>query len=308
MWRFVLRRLVTMFPVVFVVVSLTFFLVRLAPGNPFAEERELPAETLARMQAHYGLDLPLHRQYLRYMGNALRGDLGPALKYPRQTVNEIIATRFPVSLELGFYGLLIALGFGITAGIAAARHAGSPRDQGIMALCMVGICIPSFVIGPLLVLLFSVHGGLLPVEGWRTPADRVLPALTLGAMYAAYVARLMRGSMLEVLPADYIRTARAKGLGERTVLWRHAVRNALLPVVSFLGPATAGIITGSFVVETIFNIPGLGQSFVLGALNRDYFLVQGLVAFYAALVVAFNLAVDLALAWLNPRIRAQTTA
>lgn len=301
--RFVLRRLLHAVPVLLAVVTLTFLLIRLAPGGPFTNERAYPPEALQRLNAHYGLDAPLVTQYVRYLKNIARGDLGPSLKYTNRTVNEIIAQAFPVSLELGAWALLVAIALGVPAGILAARHPNTFRDYLPMGMAMTGICIPSFVLGPLLIIVFSLGLGWFNASGWDSPLDRVLPAITLGAAYAAYLARLTRGSMLEVLPQDFIRSARAKGLPEFYVVTRHALRNALLPVVSFLGPAAAGLITGSFVVETVFRIPGLGTMFVTGAFNRDYTLVLGLVVFYGTIVVLFNALVDLAIAVLDPRTR-----
>jgi len=301
--RFVFRRLLHAVPVLLAVVTLTFLLIRLAPGGPFTNERAYPPEALQRLNAHYGLDAPLVTQYVRYLKNIARGDLGPSLKYTNRTVNGIIAQAFPVSLELGAWALLVAIALGVPAGILAARRPNTLCDYLPMGLAMTGICIPSFVLGPLLIIAFSLGLGWFNASGWATPLDRVLPAITLGAAYAAYLARLTRGSMLEVLPQDFIRSARAKGLPEFQVITRHALRNALLPVVSFLGPAAAGLITGSFVVETVFRIPGLGTMFVTGAFNRDYTLVLGLVVFYGTIVVLFNALVDLAIALLDPRTR-----
>ena len=301
--RFVFGRLLQTVPVLLAVITLTFFLIRLAPGGPFMDEKPYSDEALDRLNAHYGLNDPMPTQYLHYLANVVRGDLGPSFQYPNRTVNAIIAETFPVSLELGAYGLLIALVIGIPAGVWASLRPNTRRDRLTMAAAMTGICLPAFVLGPLLVLVFSLWLGWFNVAGWEAPSDRVLPALTLGAAYAAYIARLTRGSMLDVLPQDFIRAARAKGLPEWRVVGVHALRNALLPVVSFIGPAAAGLITGSFVVETIFHIPGLGKMFVTGAFNRDYTLVLGLVVFYGAIVVAFNMLVDLALAALDARTR-----
>ncbi|MCE9614907.1 MAG: ABC transporter permease subunit [Lentisphaerae bacterium] len=303
MLRFVISRLLQAIPVLLAVVTLTFFLIRLAPGGPFTSEKSYSPEALARLNAHYGLDDPLLVQYAHYIGRAARGDLGPSLKYTNRTVNAIIADAFPVSLELGMWALLFALAVGIPAGVIAALRSHTALDHVPMALAMTGICLPSFVLGPLLTLGLALGLGWFNAAGWDTPSDRVLPAVTLGAAYAAYLARLTRGSMLDVLPLDYIRTARAKGASPWRIVTRHALRNALLPVVSFLGPAAAGLITGSFVVETVFHIPGLGTMFVTGAFNRDYTLVLGLVVFYGALVVLFNAIVDLLLAVLDPRTR-----
>lgn len=305
--RFVFKRLLQAIPVLLGVVTLTFSLIRLAPGGPFQNEKAVPAEVLARLNAHYGLDDPILIQYGHYLANIARGNLGPSYKYPNRTVNQIIAETFPVSLELGAWALLFALVVGIPSGILAALRPHSLLDHVPMSLAMTGICLPSFVLGPLLVLAFSLGLGWVNAQGWETPTDRVLPAMTLGAAYAAYLARLTRGSMLEVLPQDYMRTARAKGASEWRVIIRHGLKNALIPVVAFLGPAAAGLITGSFVVETVFHIPGLGTMFVAGAFNRDYTLVLGLVVFYAAVIVLFNMLVDLLTAWLDPRTRSSLT-
>ena len=306
--RFVLRRILQTIPVLLGGVTITFFLIHMAPGGPFTNERAYSPETLAQLNAHYGLDDPLLVQLGHYLKNAiLHADLGPSLRYTNRSVNDIIAQGFPVSLELGLWALLFALLVGIPAGVIAALRPHSATDHIPMTLAMTGICLPSFVLGPLLVLAFALGLGWFNASGWNTPGDRVLPAITLGAAYAAYLARLTRGSMLEVMPQDYIRTARAKGASEARVVFHHALRNALLPVVSFLGPATAGLITGSFVVETVFHVPGLGTSFVMSAFNRDYTLVLGLVVFYATLVTGFNALVDLLIALLDPRTRKTLT-
>lgn len=305
MIRFILRRLLQSIPVLFAVVTLAFFLVRLAPGGPFDSEKRADPKVLAQLEAHYRLDQPLLVQYCEYMSGVVRGDLGPSYRKPGRTVSEWMLLRFPVSLELGLYALAVALAAGMGAGLIAALRPNSPLDHGTMSAAMLGICLPSFVLGPLLVLVFSLHFGWFPVAGWGSPAHKVLPALTLGAMYAAYIARLTRGGMLETLAQDFVRTARAKGLTEARVVLRHALRGGVQPVVAFLGPAAAGLFTGSFVVETIFQIPGLGREFVESAFNRDYTMVIGTVLVYAVLVVALNLAADLAQAWLDPRVRNQ---
>ncbi|MCX7590512.1 MAG: ABC transporter permease subunit [Kiritimatiellae bacterium] len=306
MARFVLNRLLWGIPVLCAVVTITFGLIRLAPGGPFTEEKRYPPEALARLNRYYGLDRPLYEQYFRYVRGLLRGDLGPSLHYPDRTVNEIIAETFPVSLELGCYALLFALIFGLSSGILAALRPNSLGDHCVMGLAMLGICVPSFVLGPLLVLIFALGLHWCNATGWETTTDRILPAMTLGSTYAAYIARLTRAGMLEVLPQDYIRTARAKGLTELQVIIRHTLKPALFPVASFLGPATAGLITGSFVIETVFHIPGLGRMFVLAAFNRDYTLAMGLAVFYAAVMVFFNSLVDVVLVWLNPRLTLDT--
>lgn len=267
------------------------------------DERSYPPEALARLHSHYGLDQPLAVQYFRYMRNLLRGDLGPSFKYTGRGVNEIIAETFPVSLELGIWAMLYALVLGIGMGVLAALRPNSWWDHATMGFAMAGICMPSFVLGPLLVLALALGTGWFNAQGWNTASDRILPAVTLGAVYAAYIARLSRAGMLEVLPQDFIRTARAKGLSEWRVIMQHAFRPGMLPAISYLGPAFAGIITGSFVVETLFHIPGMGRMFVMSAFNRDYSLVLGLVVFYAAIIVVCNTAVDLLMAAMNPRMR-----
>ena len=303
MIRFILHRLLGTVPVLLIIVTVTFFMTRLAPGNPFSGERNLPPEIQQALDAHYGFDKPLFTQYLVYLGHLARGDLGPSTKYEGYTVNEIIATAFPVSLELGCYALAIALTIGLVAGILAAWRRNTATDYAAMGLAMAGICVPTFVMGPLLVLLFGLTLGWFNASGWDTPRDRVLPALTLGLYYAAYVARLARGGMLEMLSQDFIRTARAKGAGGARILFRHALKGGLLPVVSFLGPAAAGLISGSFVMETIFQIPGLGKHFITSAFNRDYTMVLGTVFFYATLIILLNLLVDIVQVWLNPKLR-----
>ncbi len=303
MLKFLTRRLLAMIPVLWATVTLTFVLVRLAPGGPFIEEKSYPQQAIDQLNSHYGLDQPMHTQYVRYLGKLVRGDLGPSLKYNNRSVNEIISDSFPVSLELGCWALIVALLLGLPAGIIASLRPNTPLDYVPMSLAMIGICVPAFVLGPLLVLLFGLHLGWLNAAGWNLPSDRILPAITLGSVYAAYIARLARAGMLDVLPQDFIRTARAKGLRETRIVGVHALKPGIFPVISFLGPAVAGLITGSFVVETIFHIPGLGKMFVMGAFNRDYTLVLGLVVFYSTLVILFNTVVDLALALLNPRLR-----
>lgn len=303
MIRFVVRRVVEAVPVLFIIVTLVFFLTRLAPGGPFDAERNVSPEILKNLEAYYNLDAPLYEQYLDYLGGLLRGDLGPSFKNASFSVNELIAIGFPVSLELGVYALLVALAIGLTAGIVAALKPNTLQDYAPMSFAMLGICVPNFVLGPLLVLVFALWLGWLPVSGWEGPQYKVLPALTLGASYVAYIARLSRGGMLEVLSQDFIRTARAKGLSEARVVLRHALKGGIQPVVSFLGPAAAGLLSGSFVVETIFQAPGLGRFFVQAAFNRDYTMIMGTVLFYAMLILLFNLIVDVVQAWLDPRLR-----
>ncbi len=303
MLRFLAARILSLLAVVWAAVSLTFLLIRLAPGGPFADEKNIPREALEHLNRFYGFDRPLHVQYASYLGRALRGDLGVSTKYPGRRVNEIIAAHFPVSLELGFWALLIALPLGVVAGTLAALRPGSWLDRACMSVSLLGICVPSFVLGPLLILIFAVWLRVFEAAGWEGVRQRILPAVTLAAPYAAYLARLTRAGVLDVMTQDFIRTARSRGLSEAAVVFRHALRPGLLPVVSFLGPAVAGLITGSFAVETVFHVPGLGRMLVMAAFNRDYTLILGLVAFYAALIVLFNALADVLLARLDPRVK-----
>ncbi|MBI1320341.1 MAG: ABC transporter permease subunit [Candidatus Hydrogenedens sp.] len=303
MTLYILRRIAAFVPVMIAIATFTFFLIRLAPGGPFDSERAVPEAAKRQLEAAYNLDAPLYRQYFDYMAAAVQGDLGPSFKKPSRTVTEWIALRLPVSLELGAYALAVALAIGLSAGIIASLRPNTITDYAPMSFAMFGICIPNFVLGPLLVLVFAMWLEWLPVSGWRYPDEKILPAITLGSAYAAYIARLSRGSMLEVLSQDFIRTARAKGLSEASVVLRHALRGGLQPVVSFLGPAAAALLTGSFVVEKIFQVPGLGSEFVEAALNRDYTMIMGTVLVYALLLMSLNLVADIALAWLDPRLR-----
>jgi oligopeptide transport system permease protein len=303
MFRFIARRLLQIIPVLLVIITATFFMVRFVPGGPFTSEKAIPPEILKNLEAHYGLDKPLWQQYLTYLGSVARGDLGPSFKYSNRSVNEIIAQKLPVSLELGAWALLVALVLGLPLGIIAAARHNTVLDYACSAVGLVGICVPTFVLGPLLSLVVGIYLRWLNVSGWDYPTDRILPSITLGFVYAAYIMRLTRGGMLEVLNQDFIRTARAKGASEMRVILRHGLRGGLLPVVSFLGPAVAGILTGSFVIETIFQIPGLGREFVNSAFNRDYTLVLGTVILYAVLLVVMNLVVDVVQVWLNPKLK-----
>lgn len=304
MIRFIAKRIfLETIPALFLIATVTFFLIRLAPGGPFSTEKSISAEVLSQLNSHYGLDKPLLVQYFLYLSRMLTLDFGPSFKYPGRTVTELIGESFPVSLELGLYALAIALILGLLSGMIAASKPSSLRDYLTMIMSMTGICIPSFVLGPLLVLIFSLKLGLLNVSGWNTASDRILPALSLGMVYVAYISRLIRGSLLETMVQDYIRTARAKGLSEKIIIFRHALRGAILPVLSFLGPAAAGLITGSFVIETIFSIPGLGRFFVTAAFNRDYTMIMGTVVFYALIMIFFNTIVDILIAFVNPRLR-----
>jgi len=298
----ILWRLAGLVPTALVIVVASFALERLAPGNPFASEREIPPQVRAALDAKYGFDRPLPEQFVRYLGNLLQGDLGLSTKYPQRSVNEIIAAGFPVTLSLAAVALVWSLMVGITAGIIGAVRQNTVWDHAAMAAALVGISIPSFVLGPVLVLVVSLRWQLLPPAGWGDWRHVILPGLTLGTIYAASIARLTRGGMLEVVRSDFIRTARAKGLPERLVIWRHMLKGGLLPVVSYLGPAIASMLTGSVVVEKIFNIPGIGPYFVDAAFNRDYFLVMGIVLLYAFFLLLMNLVVDVVYGLLDPRI------
>jgi oligopeptide transport system permease protein len=300
---FALKRLLSAVPTLFVLVALAFFLLRAAPGGPFDDERALPAEVQAQVAAAYHLDEPLWRQFARYLGGLARGDLGPSFQYPGRSVNELIAAGFPVSLQLGLAAMLLALPLGCGLGIAAALKRDTLADRGLMTLATAGLSIPNFVVAPLLILGFALALGWLPAGGWDDWRSAVLPVAALALPQAAYLARITRGSMVEVLAQNYIRAARARGLPQRWIVMRHALKPALMPVLSYLGPALAQVITGSVVVEQIFSIPGLGRHFVQGALNRDYTLVMGVVVFYGTLIVLLNLAVDLLYGALDPRVK-----
>ena len=306
MLRFIFWRLIQAIPVIFVVITATFFLVRSAPGGPFDSEKAVLPEVKRALEAQYKLDLPLHEQYFAYLSDLSNGDLGPSFKYPGRSVNEILGSGLPVTAELGLYALSFALLIGVLAGVFAALKPNTRQDYIPMGLAMIGICMPSFLLGPLLVLVFGIYLDWLPIAGWGgLPGDKILPSITLGSAYAAYIARLSRAGMLEILSQDYIRTARAKGLPEWRVVTQHALRGGLIPVIAFLGPAFAGLLAGSFVVETIFQIPGLGRFYVQAAFNRDYTMILGTTVFLSTLIVFFNLISDVIAAWLNPRLRAQ---
>jgi oligopeptide transport system permease protein len=300
--RYLAGRLAGLPPILLVIVTVSFFVMRVAPGGPFDLERSLPPEVRANVEARYHLNEPLVRQYVRYLGDVARGDLGPSFRYPDRTVTELIGLGMPVSLALGACALLFALLLGGTAGILAALRRNRLVDYVTMSLALGGVSIPNFVLGPLLVLVFALGLGWLPVAGWGSWRHLVLPSVTLGVFYMAYVARLSRAGMLEVALQDFVRTARAKGLRESVVVLRHALPGAVLPVVSYLGPAAAGALTGSVVVESIFGIPGIGRYFVQSALNRDYTMVLGTVIVFSGVLVVFNLIVDLLYAWLDPRV------
>ncbi|UUP18036.1 oligopeptide ABC transporter permease OppB [Nitratireductor thuwali] len=305
MFGYVLRRLLGAIPTLFFVVTASFFLMRVAPGGPFDRERALEAKVLENINKVFHLDKPLWEQYLRYLGNLLRGDLGPSFIYRDFSVQELLGSGLPISIQLGGTALLVALLFGSLLGCIAALRQNSWIDYGVIAVATFGITVPNFVVAPLLSLIFGVWLSMLPAGGWDngSPANMVLPVLTLALPQIAIVARLIRGSMIEALRSDHVRTARAYGLPSRMIVVVHALRAACLPVVSYLGPAAAALLTGSVVVETIFGLPGIGRYFVQGALNRDYTLVMGTVIIIAVFVVVFNLIVDLLYAVLDPRVR-----
>jgi oligopeptide transport system permease protein len=303
--RYALTRFAGAIPTLLILITIAFFMIRAAPGGPFDSEKALPAEIEANLRAAYHLDEPLVQQYGRYLWNLARGDFGPSFQYKDYSVTELIAAGFPVSLRLGGSAMILALLVGVAAGTIAALRQNSRTDHAVMAVSMTGISIPNFVMAPLLILFFAVYLGWLPAGGIGDGSLKhmILPVISLALPQIAYISRLTRGSMIEVLRSNFVRTARAQGLPERTVILRHALKPALLPVVSYLGPATAAVITGSVVIEQIFGVPGLGRYFVQGALNRDYTLVMGVVVFYGALIILFNLLVDLVYAWLDPKVK-----
>jgi len=303
--RYAMRRLLGIIPTLFCIVSASFFIVRLAPGGPFDQEQALAPQIRANLDKLYGLEQPLGMQYLHYLGGLLHGDFGPSFKLRDFSVGELIAQGLPLSLTLGCAALALGIGLGIPLGIAAALRRNTATDYGITTLVVLGVALPSFVTGPLLALIFGLYLHWLPVAGWAEGSPRylILPAITLALPVIAYIARITRGSLLEVLRANYIRTARARGIGELRVLWRHALRPTLMPVVSYLGPAAAYVVTGSLVVETVFGLPGTGRYLVQGAINRDYTLVVGMITVYGALTLGFNLIADIVYGWLDPTVR-----
>ncbi len=305
MFRFIGRRLLVTIPTLFLVITAAFFMMRAAPGSPFDMDRKLSPEIEANVLAKYGMNKPLGEQYVDYLVGVTRGDLGPSLKYRDKSVLDIIKQNYPVSLKLGLSAILIASVMGVSLGVLAALRQNRGVDYGVMGIAILGVCIPTFVTAPLLVLLVASKLGWLPTAGWNDGAlaNMVLPVIVLALPQIAIISRLTRAGMIEVLHSNYIRTARAKGLSEGRIVRKHALRAAILPLVSYLGPACAGLITGSLVVEKIFNLPGLGKFFVISALQRDYTVVMGMVIFYAALILALNLLSDLLYAALDPRVR-----
>lgn len=305
MTTFILKRLAQAIPVLLAIYTITFLMIRFSPGSPFSDERKIAEHIIAAQNEYYGFNDPLPVQYYNTLVQHLQLDFPPLTSHPGLTAADIISESFPVSLELGIWAMLIALTLGIPAGVLAAARQNTALDYAPMSLAMIGICLPTFVIGPILALVFGITLQWTSVSGWSGPADRILPSVTLGLFYAAYIARLTRGGMLEILSSDFVRTARAKGASEFRAIVVHALRGGILPVVSFLGPALAGLVTGSFVVESIFQVPGLGRHFVEATFNKDQSLILSTVLFYAALIMLANLAVDVVQVLLNPKLRYQ---
>jgi oligopeptide transport system permease protein len=305
MLRFLVRRLVVAVPTLFLVITASFFMMRAAPGNPFSTDRKLPPEILKNVEAKFGMDKPLVVQYGDYLAGVLHGDFGPSLKYRDKSVLQIIRENYPVSLRIGLAAFALAIGLGVTLGVVAAMRQNGPADYTTMAIAILGVCIPSFVTAPLLQLGLGSKLGWLPIAGWDGGAlpNLVMPVAVLALPQVAVISRLTRAGMIEVLRSNYVRTARAKGLPEWRIVTKHALRAAVLPLVSYLGPAFAGLLTGSLVVERIFNLPGLGKFFVTSALQRDYTVVMGMVIFFATLILVLNLIADLLYAALDPRVR-----
>lgn len=305
MFAFLLRRLLVAVPTLFLVVTAAFFMMRAAPGSPFDQDRKLTPEIEANVKAKYGLDDPLPVQYANYLADAVRGDFGPSLKYKDKSVAQIIGESWRPSVTIGLSALTIAALAGVALGVVAALRQNRPADYLTMAIAVVGVCVPTFVTAPLLIVAFGLTLGWLPSGGWNdgAVANLVLPVAVLALPQIAIISRLTRAGMIEVLRSNYIRTARAKGLSETRIVTKHALRAAILPLVSYLGPAAAGLITGSLVVEQIFQLPGLGRSFVIGALQRDYTVVMGVVILFATLIIVLNLIADMIYAALDPRVR-----
>jgi len=303
MWIYVFKRLLHGIPVLLAVATLTFLIMHVAPGGPFDRDKKLPPEILANIEAKYHLDQPVWKQYLLYMTQVVQGDLGPSYKYIGRDVSDILKDTFPVSFVLGLCAVLVTLGLGIPAGVLSAWRQRSLLDHTCILAATLGVSLPSFVLGALLILLFSHQWHLLPPALWEGPRHVILPAIALGAGFAGYIARLTRSTLMEILSEDYIRTARAKGLAQPQILLKHALKNALTPIVSVMGPVTAGLVTGSFVIEFIFSVPGMGNYFITAVTNRDYPLIMGVTLVYATLIVLANIVVDLLYLKLDPRIR-----
>ena len=306
MWAYFFKRLLHGVPVLLAVATVTFLLMHAVPGGPFDRDKKLPPEIIANIEAKYHLDKPVWQQYLLYLKQVVQGDLGPSYKYIGRDVSDIIRDTFPVSLTLGLCAVLVTLGLGIPAGLLSAARQNTVWDRTCIFIATLGISLPSFVLGALLILVFSHQLHLLPPALWEGPRHIILPALALGAGFAGYIARLTRSTVLEVLTTDYIRTARAKGLSESMVLVKHALKNSVSPIVSVMGPLTAGLVTGSFVIEYIFSIPGMGNYFITAVTNRDYPLIMGVTLVYAVLIVLANILVDLIYMKLDPRVSLST--
>lgn len=305
MLKFIFRRLLEAIPTLLVLITISFFMMRLAPGSPFTGERKLPPEVMANIEAKYHLNDPMYKQYFNYLIQLSKGDFGPSFKYKDYSVNDLVAKAFPVSAKLGATAFIVAVLFGVSAGVIAALNQNTKWDFTVMGFAMTGVVIPSFVVAPLLVLIFAIHLKWFPGGGWDggNLKHMVLPMVALSLAYIASISRITRGSMIEIMHSNFIRTARAKGLPLRTIILRHALKPVLLPVLSYMGPAFVGIITGSMVIETIFGLPGIGQLFVNGALNRDYSLVLSLTILVGVLTITFNAIVDVLYAVIDPKIR-----
>jgi oligopeptide transport system permease protein len=306
MTKYIIRRFLGLIPTLFIIITLSFFIIRIAPGGPFSEERALPQQVLQNIEKAYHLDEPLLMQYGRYVLDILRGDLGPSFRYKDYNVNYYIRISLPNSMVLGLISLTLAVLVGIVTGLISATRQNSALDYLSMSVAVIGISVPLFVVGPVLMYIFAMKLNLLPTSGWIMSGDSwktiLMPVMTLALPYFAYIARLSRASILEVLRSDYVRTARAKGLSESMIMVKHVLKGALLPVVSYLGPAFAHIVTGSIVVETIFRVPGLGRHFVQSALNRDYTLIMGTVIVYSVILLVMNFIVDILYGFMDPRI------
>ena len=305
MFKFILKRILEAIPTMLVLITVSFFLMRFAPGSPFSSERTLPPQVMANINAKYGLDKPVFEQYLTYLTNVIQGDLGPSFKYKDFTVNELVASALPVSAKIGAFAFIFALIFGVFVGTMAALRQNTWLDYSIMSTAMIGVVLPSFVLAPGLIYLFSIDLGWFPAGGWLDGSLKymVLPVLGMSMLYVATFARITRGSMIETLNSNFIRTARSKGLSFPYIVMKHALKPAMLPVVSYMGPAFVGIITGSVVIETIFGLPGIGKLFVNAAFNRDYSLVMGVTILIGFLFILFNAVVDILLAYIDPKIR-----
>ena len=304
MIQLILKRLLTYLPVLLIVVIITFLMIHAAPGGPFDAERVASPEIIDKLNEAYNLDKPIYVQIYNYLFNAIQGDFGPSFKYPGRTVTELIMSGLPTTIELAIYSILFAIFLGVISGLVASLNPGKILDIVPMSISLLGICIPSIILGPVLVLIFGIWYEVLPVYGWGdNPGDKILPTITLGTAYAAIFARLTRGGMLEILGQDYIRTARAKGLSEIRIVIIHALRGGILPVISFLGPAIAGLLAGSFVVETIFQINGVGRFYVQAAFNRDYTMILGTSILFTFMTLTFVLISDIVASFLNPTLR-----